>query len=69
MEELRHLEPGTSATVRFLPLTPSHWAPLRPGTRITMHEGSTVAGTAVLLEVRPAADRARKGNVKTRGAK
>lgn len=29
----------------------------RPGTQITMHEDSTVAGTAVVLEVRPPAQR------------
>ncbi|MGF1238317.1 hypothetical protein ACQSME_13790 [Streptomyces sp. 2-6] len=49
-------EPGGQATVRLLPLTPSDWTHVRPGRRITMHEDRTVAGTAVVLEVRrPAA--------------
>ncbi|MGW4374796.1 hypothetical protein ACWEJ7_14155 [Streptomyces albidoflavus] len=57
VEALPHLEPGGTATVRLLPLTPAHWAHLRPGTRITMYEDSTPAGTAVVLEVRQPARR------------
>ncbi|MFE7674205.1 hypothetical protein ACFU5N_18530 [Streptomyces albidoflavus] len=57
VEALPHLEPGGTATVRLLPLTPAHWAHLRPGTRITMYEDSTPAGTAVVLEVRLPAQR------------
>ncbi|MFE2769435.1 hypothetical protein ACFXGD_24860 [Streptomyces albidoflavus] len=57
VEGLPHLEPGASATVRLLPLTPAHWGHLRPGARITMHEDSTVAGTAVVLEVGQAGQR------------
>ncbi len=49
------LEPGGRATVRLVPLTPSHWTHVRPGRRITMHEDRTVAGTAVVLEVHPPA--------------
>ncbi|MFI0912764.1 hypothetical protein [Streptomyces abikoensis] len=49
------LEPGGHATIRLAPLTPSLWAHLRPGQRFTMHERRPVAGTATVLEVRPAA--------------
>ncbi len=49
------LEPGGQATVRLIPLTPSHWTHVQPGQRITMHEDRAAAGTAVILEVcRPA---------------
>ncbi|MEV0280856.1 hypothetical protein AB0I22_31315 [Streptomyces sp. NPDC050610] len=51
VENMPVLEPGGRATVRLVPLTPSHWAHLRPGRRIAMHEDRTVAGTAVVLEV------------------
>ncbi|MFF8387055.1 hypothetical protein [Streptomyces kanasensis] len=44
-------EPGGRATVRLVPLTPSHWTHVQPGRRITMHEDRSVAGTAVVLEV------------------
>ncbi|WP_217196566.1 hypothetical protein [Streptomyces buecherae] len=46
------LEPGGRATVRLVPLTPSHWTHVRPGQQITMHEDRSVAGTAVVVEVR-----------------
>ncbi|MEV7216520.1 hypothetical protein AB0O31_25945 [Kitasatospora cineracea] len=46
------LGPGERATVRLGPLTPARWRDLRPGRRITMHEGSPVVGTATVLEVR-----------------
>jgi hypothetical protein len=46
------MEPGGQATVRLAPLSPSKWQQLRPGQVITMHEDRTVAGTAVVLEVR-----------------
>ncbi|MFG3410048.1 hypothetical protein [Streptomyces sp. NPDC048142] len=52
VEDMPCLEPGGRATVRLVPLTPSHWTHLQPGRRITMHEDRTVAGTAVVLEVR-----------------
>ena len=56
VERVPLLEPGGRATVRLVPLTPSHWTHVRPGRQITMHEDRTVAGTAVVLEVhRPAA--------------
>ena len=45
------VEPGGRATVRLVPLTPSHWTHVRSGQQITMHEDRTVAGTAVILEV------------------
>ncbi|MEU7132145.1 hypothetical protein [Streptomyces sp. NPDC046261] len=47
------LEPGGSATVRLLPLTPAHWQHLAPGRQITMHEDRTVAGTATIVEIHP----------------
>ncbi|MEU3356025.1 hypothetical protein [Streptomyces sp. NPDC037389] len=47
------LEPGGRATIRIAPLTPSLWGHLRPGQPFTMHEQRPVAGTAVVLEVRP----------------
>ncbi|MGK4906866.1 hypothetical protein [Streptomyces albus] len=53
IEDLPFLEPGGRATVRLLPLTPSHWRHVDTGQRISMHEDRTVAGTAVVLEVRP----------------
>ncbi|MFF9555113.1 hypothetical protein ACF1DY_04700 [Streptomyces albus] len=55
IEDLPFLEPGGRATVRLLPLTPSHWRHVEAGQRIRMHEDRTVAGTAVVLEVRPPA--------------
>ncbi|MCK1794642.1 hypothetical protein MTQ01_01085 [Streptomyces sp. XM4193] len=56
VEQLPVLEPGGRATVRLLPLTPAHWTDVRPGRQINMHEDRTVAGTAVVVEVRgPAA--------------
>lgn len=55
-ESMPILEPGGQATVRLVPLTPSHWTHVRSGQQITMHEDRTVAGIAVVLEVhRPAA--------------
>jgi hypothetical protein len=55
VENMPILEPGSRATVRLVPLTPSHWTHVQPGWQITMHEDRTVAGTAVILEVhRPA---------------
>ncbi|MFD3554474.1 hypothetical protein ACFWWA_20630 [Streptomyces goshikiensis] len=55
VEDMPYLEPGGRATVRLVPLTPSHWTHLQPGQQIAMHEDRTVAGTAVILEVhRPA---------------
>lgn len=56
VENMPMLEPGGHATVRLVPLTPSHWTHIQPGQQLTMHEDRTVAGTAVVLEVhRPAA--------------
>ncbi|UXY31732.1 hypothetical protein [Streptomyces sp. HUAS TT20] len=56
VERTPFLKPGGRATVRLAPLTPSLWQHLRPGHVITMHEDRSVAGTAVVLEVRrPAA--------------
>ncbi|MEU6957034.1 hypothetical protein [Streptomyces sp. NPDC045714] len=56
VEGMPSLEPGERATVRLVPLTPSHWTHVQPGQQITMHEDRSVAGTAVILEVhRPAA--------------
>ncbi|MFF2815161.1 hypothetical protein ACFVT9_06420 [Kitasatospora cineracea] len=46
------LGPGERATVRLGPLTPAYWRDLRPGRRITMHEGQPVVATATVLEVR-----------------
>ncbi|NEC64252.1 hypothetical protein [Streptomyces sp. SID9727] len=55
VENMPMLEPGGQATVRLVPLTPSHWTHVQPGQQITMHEDRTVAGTGVILEVcRPA---------------
>lgn len=51
VENMPILEPGGRATVRLVPLTPSHWVHLQPGRQIAMHEDRTVAGTAVILEV------------------
>ncbi|CAL9518019.1 hypothetical protein SUDANB145_03757 [Streptomyces sp. enrichment culture] len=51
-ENMPMLEPGGRATVRLVPLTPSHWTHVQPGLQITMHEDRAVAGTAVILEVR-----------------
>ncbi|MEU6479914.1 hypothetical protein ABZ858_24115 [Streptomyces sp. NPDC047017] len=55
VEDMPVLEPGGRATVRLVPLTPAHWTHVGTGRRITMHEDRTVAGTAVVLEVRPPA--------------
>ncbi|MGX9227782.1 hypothetical protein ACWV95_19075 [Streptomyces albus] len=62
IEDLPFLEPGGRATVRLLPLTPSHWRHVEAGQRIRMHEDRTVAGTAVVLEVRPPAATAGHGS-------
>lgn len=51
VEDMPFLEPGGRATVRLVPLTPSHWEHVEAGQRISMHEDWTVAGTAVVLEV------------------
>ncbi|WEV26565.1 hypothetical protein OYE22_16190 [Streptomyces sp. 71268] len=53
VENMPVLEPGGRATVRLVPLTPSHWTHVRPGQQITMHEDRSVAGTAVVVEARP----------------
>ncbi|MFF8446859.1 hypothetical protein ACF06Q_04080 [Streptomyces leeuwenhoekii] len=56
VENMPVLAPGGHATVRLVPLTPSHWTHVQPGQQITMHEDRTVAGIAVILQVhRPAA--------------
>lgn len=47
------LGPGDRATVRLAPLDPARWRHVLPGRVITMHEDRTVAGTAVVREVRP----------------
>ncbi|GGX19221.1 hypothetical protein [Streptomyces lomondensis] len=52
VERVPFMGPGERAVVRLAPLDPSRWWRLRPGQVITMHEDRTVAGTAVLLEVR-----------------
>ena len=62
------LQPGGQATVRLVPLTPSHWTHVQPGRRITMHEDRTVAGTAVVLEVHGPAATARHGRPPSRGS-
>ncbi|MFD6888079.1 hypothetical protein [Streptomyces sp. NPDC059957] len=55
VEDIPYLEPSGRATVRLVPLAPSHWTHLQPGQQINMHEDRAVAGTAVILEVhRPA---------------
>ncbi|MET9653386.1 hypothetical protein ABZZ44_24390 [Streptomyces sp. NPDC006460] len=51
VENTPTLEPGGRATVRLVPLTPSHWTHIRPDQRIIMHENRSAAGTAVVLEV------------------
>ncbi|MFF3838694.1 hypothetical protein [Streptomyces sp. NPDC001930] len=51
VENMPTLELGGQATVRLIPLTPSHWTHVQLGQQITMHEDRTVAGTAVVLEV------------------
>ncbi|MFR9757443.1 hypothetical protein [Streptomyces sp. TR06-5] len=55
VEGAPQLAPGERATVRIVPLTPSHWTHVEVGQRVTMHEDRTVAGTATVLEVRPPA--------------
>ncbi|QKW23824.1 hypothetical protein HUT16_36205 [Kitasatospora sp. NA04385] len=52
VEHVPRLGPGERATVRLRPLTPARWRGLRPGRRITMHEGRPVVATAVVLEAR-----------------
>ncbi|GAA4831953.1 hypothetical protein [Kitasatospora terrestris] len=57
VEHTPFLAPGEHATVRLAPLDPARWRHLRPGHRITMHEGRPVGGTATVLEVlHPAGD-------------
>lgn len=47
------LQPGGSAPVRLLALTPEHWRHLKPGDSITMHEARPPVGTARITEVMP----------------
>ncbi|WP_408056428.1 hypothetical protein [Streptomyces mesophilus] len=61
VENTPQLPPGGRALVRLVPLTPSHWQHVETGRHITMHEGRTVAGTAVVLEVCLPADAASTG--------
>ena len=51
VEFTRTLGPGERASVRLAPLDPARWRHLRPGRAIAMYEGSSVTGTAVVLEV------------------
>ncbi|MGW4695247.1 hypothetical protein ACWEO1_23025 [Kitasatospora cineracea] len=51
-EHTATLGPGERATVRLGPLIPARWRDLRPGRRITMHEGQPVVATATVLDVR-----------------
>ncbi|MCX5144940.1 MULTISPECIES: hypothetical protein [unclassified Streptomyces] len=51
-ESVPLMEPGGRATVRLAPLSPSRWGRITPGQVITMHEDRSVAGTAVVLDVR-----------------
>ncbi|MFG2428448.1 hypothetical protein [Streptomyces sp. NPDC048590] len=57
VEGLPFLAPGGRAVVRLVPLTPAQWAHVAPGARILMHEDASVAGEAVVLEVRAPAGR------------
>ncbi|MFH8452934.1 hypothetical protein ACH4CD_27295 [Streptomyces fungicidicus] len=68
VEAMPTLQPGGRATVRLVPLTPSHWTHVQPGRRITMHEDRTVAGTAVVLEVHGPAATARPGRSPSRSS-
>ncbi|GAA4010196.1 hypothetical protein GCM10022247_35450 [Allokutzneria multivorans] len=52
IEHTPSLAPGEQASARLAPLAPQHWQHLEPGQVITMHEDRSVAGTAVVLEVR-----------------
>ncbi|MEV7321944.1 hypothetical protein [Streptomyces sp. NPDC093970] len=52
VEFMPFLAPGGRSSVRLAPLDPSRWQHLEPGQVITMHEDRTVAGTAVVLEIR-----------------
>ncbi|MCX5587378.1 hypothetical protein ACFV0H_09485 [Streptomyces erythrochromogenes] len=51
LENTRFLEPGDRATARLVPLTPTQWQHVRPGQRITLHEGRPAIATAVVTEV------------------
>ncbi|KOU11236.1 MULTISPECIES: hypothetical protein [unclassified Streptomyces] len=51
LENTRSLAPGDRATARLVPLTPTQWQHVRPGRRITMHEGRPAIATAVVTEV------------------
>ncbi|NYH51074.1 hypothetical protein HNR06_000663 [Nocardiopsis arvandica] len=51
VESMPFLEPGAQASVRLAPLDPSRWQRLESGHVITMHEGRSPAGTAVVLDV------------------
>ncbi|MFF1560418.1 hypothetical protein [Streptomyces sp. NPDC058279] len=53
VEHAPDLAPGARAPVRLLPLTPTRWAHLAPGDRITMYETAVAGGTATVLEARP----------------
>ncbi|MEU4358645.1 hypothetical protein [Streptomyces virginiae] len=53
LENTPSLEPGDRTTARLVPLTPAHWNHVRPGQRITMHEGRPATATAVVREVHP----------------
>ncbi|MFG2142093.1 hypothetical protein [Streptomyces sp. NPDC048650] len=51
-ESTPFLGPGERSSVRLAPFAPSQWQRLQPGQVITMHEDRSVAGTAVVLEIR-----------------
>jgi hypothetical protein len=42
---------GEEATVRLHPLFPEYWPEVAPGMTLSMHEGSKLVGTALVLEV------------------
>ncbi|MEV7511502.1 hypothetical protein AB0O57_26450 [Streptomyces sp. NPDC091201] len=51
VEHTPTLAPGERATVRLVPLTPARWTHVRPGQRITLHEGRPALATALVTEV------------------
>jgi translation elongation factor EF-Tu-like GTPase len=50
VEDGEGLEPGQEAVVRIHPIFPEFWIEVRPGTEITMREGSRIVGRAEVLE-------------------
>jgi hypothetical protein len=51
IEDAERLDAGETGFVRLHPISWERWADVRPGARITMHEGARIVGVAEVVEV------------------